>query len=213
MTDKRSHGKGLKFAPNNNHMKSKNQIGIVGAVLFGWASVAGAANITFDSYSPLFSQTGPVITDGFVFAGSNPGVWAGPGEPPGADNGTPYLIFWNDPSDPMIFTRVGGGSFFLNSLDLGLSFYTQGSTATATLTLANGGIISIDFPIDRTFQTVTIGLDVTSVSIIALDARDGYLAMDNVVVGASTIPDGGLSVAMLGMGMSGLAFIRRKLKD
>ena len=38
-----------------------------------------------------------------------------------------------------------------------------------------------------------------------------YIGLDNASLTANSVPDGGLTIAMLGMGISGLAFIRRKL--
>lgn len=98
----------------------------------------------------------------------------------------------------------------LNSLDLGMSWYTSDLTATATITLVNGSTINEPVTITRDFTTFTFGLAATSVTISSPELSDGYLALDNVNVNA--VPETGTALAgFLGLGLGiGLTVSRRK---
>jgi len=180
-------------------------------------SPAAAAIVTFDSYQPRYdySMTN-VETDGFNFTvGCQDcmGVEDRPpedinGNPlPGAYNGTASLLY---SIDPLSIMAVGGGAFFLDRLDLGLSWYVPdaevGGVVTVSYLLAMGGSGSMDVTLDRSYSTLVIGQDVLSVSISG--GRDfGYISLDNVVVN-NRLPEpqsAGLAlVALLGAGGASL---------
>ena len=44
-----------------------------------------------------------------------------------------------------------------------------------------------------------------------INPNDDWVTVDNITVTGVGVPDGGLTMAMLGIGMGGLALIRRKL--
>lgn len=174
---------------------------------------AAAAVVTFDSYSPRydFSQSS-IQTDGFSFTVACQncmGVEDRPpldlnGNPlPGAYNGTPTLIY---STDPLSISAVGGAAFYLDSLDLGLSWYVPdvdvGSVVTVTYLLAGGGSGSVSATLDRSYSTLVIGQDVLSASISG-GRGFGYISLDNVVVDTQ-LPEpesAGLAlVALLGAG-------------
>ena len=183
-------------------------------------SPAAAAIVTFDSYQPRYDFQEPtLVTEGFSFAVTCRdcmGVEDRPPEDinqnplPGAYNGTASLLY---SIDPLSITAVGGGAFFLDRLDLGLSWYVPdaevGGVVTVSYLLAMGGSGSMDATLGRSYSTLVIGQDVLSVSISG--GRDfGYISLDNVVVN-NRLPEpasAGLTlIALLGAG--GAALRRR----
>ena len=187
------------------------------AAAFGPAT---AAVITFDSYAPLYDYSQPVIqTDGFTFTvpcQNCMGVEDRPpedvnGNPlPGAYNGTPTLLY---SEDPLAIAAVGGAAFFLDRLDIGLSWYVQdvdvGSTVTLTYLLAAGGSGSVTAVLDRSYTTLVIGQQVLSASITG--GRDfGYISLDNVVVNNQLPEPASAGLALLALVGAGAASLRRK---
>jgi hypothetical protein len=174
---------------------------------------ASAAVVTFDSYMPRYDYSMSTIsTDGFDFTVACQGCMGIDDQPPqdlngnplpGAYNGTPSLLY---SQDPLSITAVGGGAFYLEQLDLGQSWYVPdaevGSTVTVSYVPAAGGSGSVQATLDRSYSTIVIGQDVLSVSITG--GRDfGYISLDNVVVN-NRLPEpesAGLAfVALLGAG-------------
>lgn len=169
---------------------------------------ASAAVVTFDGYQPLydFSQS-TVQTEGFIFSvgcvncmgvEDRPPTEVGGNPLPGAFNGTPSLIY---SVDPLSITAVDGGGFFLDRLDLGLSWYVPdvdvGSAVTISYVLAAGGTGSVQGALDRSYGTFLVGQQVLSVSISG-GRGFGYVTLDNLVV--NTVPEpesAGLALAAL----------------
>ncbi len=180
---------------------------------------ASAAVVTFDSYAPRYAYAGSIETDGFLFSVAClecVGVEDRPpadldGNPlPGAYNGTATLLYG---SDPLSIAAVDGTAFFLDRLDLGLSWYVPdidvGSTITVTYQLVGGGTGSVSAVLDRSYSTLVIGQDVLGASISG-GRGFGYISLDNVVV-VNTVPEpestGLAVVALLG---AGVAWWRRR---
>lgn len=168
---------------------------------------ASAAVVTFDSYAPRYAYAGSVETDGFLFSApclDCVGIEDRPptdldGNPlPGAFNGTATLLYG---SDPLSIAAVGGTAFFLDRLDLGLSWYVPdidvGSTITVTYQLVGGGTGSVSAVLDRSYSTLVIGEDVLGASISG-GRGFGYISLDNVVVNTVPEPEStGLAVVAL----------------
>lgn len=195
-------------------MRKKLLAGLAaGVAMLGLSGVANANVITFDDYSPLNNQAiNPLITHGFEFLGTFPGVF---NEDAGAYNGTPQLIFafWDIPV--LTFSKAGGGSFTLNSFELGLSWYhpVTSVNATITSTLLDGSALSIDVNLNDTFQTINIGLnDVRSVSIYS-NGYQAYFAMDNLDVNAGDPVPEPATMLLFGTGIAGLVGSRIKRKN
>jgi MYXO-CTERM domain-containing protein len=181
---------------------------------------AMAAVVTFDSYMPRYDYSmSSIQTDGFDFTATCQncmGVEDRPpqdlnGNPlPGAYNGTPSLLY---SEDPLAITAVGGGAFYLDRLDLGQSWYVPdvevGSLVTVSYVLAAGGSGSQQALLDRSYTTVVIGEDVLSVSITG-GRGFGYVSLDNVVV--NNLPE----PASAGLGLVallGAAAARRRYRE
>ncbi|MFG6459998.1 hypothetical protein ACG04Q_00355 [Roseateles sp. DXS20W] len=179
---------------------------------------ASAAVVTFDSYAPRYAYSGSIETDGLRFSAPCAdcvGVEDRPptdldGLPlPGAFNGTPTLLYG---SDPLSIAATDGSAFYLDRLDLGLSWYVPdidvGSTITVTYQLVGGGTGSVSAVLDRSYSTLVIGQDVLGASISG-GRGFGYISLDNVVVNTVPEPEStGLAVvALLG---AGVAWWRRR---
>jgi hypothetical protein len=186
---------------------------LLAAALAPAAPAVSAAVVTFDSYMPRYDYSlSTISTDGFTFAvvcQNCMGVEDRPpedliGNPlPGAYNGTASLLY---SEDPLSITAAGGDAFYLEQLDLGLSWYVPaadvGSTVTVSYVLAAGGSGSVQATLDRSYSTIAIGQDVLSVSISG-GRGFGYVSLDNVVVN-NRLPEpesaGLAAVALLGAG-------------
>jgi hypothetical protein len=183
-------------------------------------SPATAAVVNFDTFSPRydFSMT-TIVTDGFSFTSTCQcmGVEDRPPETlppqsdplPGAYNGTASLIY---NTDPLKIMTVGGDAFFIDQLDLGLSYYVPdsevGSIATLTYTLAGGGTGSMDVALFRSYSTVEIGQRVLDISISG-GRTFGYVSLDNLIV--NNVPEpASAGLALLALLGAGAATQRRR---
>lgn len=187
------------------------------AAAFGPAS---AAVVTFDGYMPRYDYSLQNIqTDGFNFTVACQdcmGVEDRPpedlnGNPlPGAFNGTPSLLY---SEDPLNITAVGGVAFYLDRLDLGQSWYVPdgdvGALVTVSYVLAAGGAGSVQTMLDRSYSTVLVGQEVLSASISG-GRGFGYVTVDNLVV--NNVPEpGSAGLALAALLGAGAATRRRRL--
>jgi hypothetical protein len=183
-------------------------------------SPASAAVVTFDGYQPRYDYSMTRIqTDGFNFTVACQdcmGVEDRPpedidGNPlPGAYNGTPTLLY---SLDPLSITAVDGAAFYLDRLDLGLSWYVPdadvGSRVTVSYLLAMGGSGSMDALLNRSYSTLVIGQEVLSVSISG-GRGFGYLSLDNVVVNNHVAEPESTALALVALLGAGGASLRRR---
>lgn len=180
---------------------------------------ASAAVVNFDNYSPRydFSMT-TIVTDGFSFTNTCQCMGVEDRQPqtlggdplPGAYNGTASLIY---STDPLTISATSAAAFYLDRLDLGLSWYVPdtdvGSIATLTLSLAAGGTSSIDVALDRSYSTVLIGQDVLGVTISG-GRSFGYVSLDNLVVNNRVPEPASAGLALLALCGAGFATRRRQ---
>ena len=190
---------------------------ILAALLLATAlGPASARVITFDDSPGLYDFVPTeIVTDGFRFVSpcsecmgldDRPPETTGFEPLPGAYNGTVSLIYR---ADPLTFMAAAGQAFFLERLDIGLSWYVDdadvGSVATLTLDLGSDGMSTIDVVLDRSYTTVVIDQRVLGVSISGgRPDLSSYISVDNIAVRDLPEPESaGLAVlALLGAGVA-----------
>jgi hypothetical protein len=195
--------------------------GVALALALAGSTAASAATITFNALttSNFYNPANPTTIDGFNFAGAggNPdalGVW-GSNLPFNADQGGATL-FSNFRALLVTVTKVGGGTFDLNSIDLADVYnngtggsvdfsFTTGSGTTAQ-SVALDGLVGL-----QTFTFNKAGL--TSFSYLPTSTQGRWVQIDNVVVNQLTggVPEPTAWALMLtGFGLVGAAMRRRR---
>lgn len=111
--------------------------------------------------------------------------------------------------------RQDGAAFFLNSFDLGFSWYVQAVDINSTLItisgdLEGGGMFSSSMSLGRFFATKSIGSSITELRISMDLVSGGYLALDNFNVADSRDLPEPASLALVGAAFAGLGLARRK---
>jgi hypothetical protein len=199
------------------------------AVLLGAATIlqASATTITFENtafadgihYISNYSENGFTVTSGKATSGALFGV-IGATHPWNVGSTTLYN---NYPSFGSILTRTGGGLFDVHSIDLfeliqpGKIFNSLPAGLPATITFEgwNGAtkVANQSFTLDGALggQTVLLSSsfsDLTSFKFTSNARSANNMAQfDNIVV--SAVPDGGSSLALIGVAFGALGFVRR----
>lgn len=213
-------------------MSALKRIATVALVCCAFSASANAAVITFNNlagtnmpgniavtqqYTNFFRATATV--DGFNFRGNSDSIIMRSGyngatdAGPYAYNGTDFLMFTN----LMTVTSQTGAPFSVQSLDL-KDWVNSVTNPTVTGYFSNGGTISKTLSINATYnQSINIGNDFskyaldgfTGLNRFTITASSNWLAMDNVTVNSSAVPEPG-TLAVFGLGLAGLAALRRR---
>ncbi len=179
---------------------------------------AAASVISFDSYQPRYEYTSSLSSDGFVFTSACDCLGVDDQVPqdldgnplPGAFNGTASLLYSRD---PLTIATEGGTAFFLNQLDLGLSWFVPdtdvGMRILVTLLLAAGGTEVVGADLDRRYSTGPVNREVVGVSLSG-GRGFGYITLDNLVVDENQVPEpASAALAVLALVGAGTAVRRR----
>ena len=196
-----------------------------GAAVITFNGLAGtnmAGNVGFSSagYTNFFRTTATV--DGFKFQGANDNLIITSTYSSNTDtntanrayNGTDFLMT----TDLLTISKQVAAPFSVQSLDL-KDWASNVQTAVVTGYFSNGGSISKSLNINTTpNKDIALGNDFTKyfltgftgLSSFTIRGNTGsWLAVDNVAVNGTTVPEPG-TLAVFGLGLAGLAALRRR---
>lgn len=195
----------------------KSLIAAAGMVISVLAMPASAAVVTFESQAAFRCDFTNQSDGGLDFAHNFAACFYSPSSPadfPTAPLSTVMGIGFSD----ITVTKTGGGVFSLQSVDLAFGPFNHNSlTSDTTLVtgfLQGGGTVSSLLTIDYSFDTYVLDWsNLTSVVFGELQNSSEYLAFDNVAfdIDNNQVPEP-TSLALLGLGLVGLASMRRKQK-
>ena len=198
---------------------------LVALILAGSISNAQAAVITFEDLpvDPPGTFDGDRISGGFLFDSPGNHTHIDDGTSWGTSNGTKILVLdFGNPID-ITFSPIGGGAFALAAIDLSKAntFNTTSATNVGILgNLVGGGTVSTSVALNPNFVFTTFTFDSswTNLASVVLDAfgstccgdlPGNYFAVDNIVVGAATVPEPGM-LSLLGLGTAYVLGRRRR---
>lgn len=204
-------------------MLAKSKVAVAIALGVWWFAIPAEATVV--DFSPLTNSgftgvagTGVFYQEGgldFTSSANNPLAllsWgtsaAYSADPTGA------TLFQNVPGESIIVTRTGGGSFFLNSIDLADVFNEPHSGNVPFSYVDGGGSHSLILTLDNLLGLETFILNLPGVTSFTLSqAGSIWFQVDNIVYDAPAVPlPAALPLFASGLGLLGLAGWRRRRK-
>jgi hypothetical protein len=204
---------------------------LVATLTLAAACIAPAAHATVINFNGLAGMNGgmltyvgsnvPYITDGLRFTADSGAYFIGAAYTGNDDNylaynGTDYYLTYRR----FVISGATTSPFTVNSLDLARwDDYDLVTGAILTGTKVGGGFVSQTIVLPASKNAAThIGNDFTTYALSGFDnlssltithSNNGYFAMDNLVVNATTVPEPS-SLALFGLAVAGCAFMRRR---
>lgn len=121
-------------------------------------------------------------------------------------------MFQNTPDGVTVLTKIGGGSFSLESIDLS-EVYNQQSYSPINVTfvgnLSGGGTSSVSIDLDLIFgnQTFSFGSAFSDVTSVSWAQTFGYHQFDNLTMDAGNSVPEPSSLALMALALGGLGAV------
>jgi len=157
------------------------------------------------------SVTSPYVEDGFSVAGDHLYRYGTSSQNFLGSTGLEH----DNPAD-IIFSKVGGGSFDIISIDLGpIPQFTEGQSQNVTITgnLSGGGAVGTTFAVTgaSSFQTFLFPSTFVGLESVTWNNSNPYHQFDNITVadGTTAVPEPGTFSLWLGLLSLGFIALRR----